>query len=145
MARLTIATSDIGGAGTDSTITAIIAGTGGYSMSFINWLDNPGDDFERGSIGVYDINLKGVKDVKTILLNNEASGSGPDWHVAWVHVEDSSIGLAVGATVNRWIEGGIQMLIPLYPIAQTEIVIPSVILARTPRPAVLRAQGITHG
>ncbi|NEO83530.1 MAG: hypothetical protein F6J87_04610 [Spirulina sp. SIO3F2] len=142
MARLTIATSDISGAGTDANIAVVIFGSNGQYCTNFSWLDNPGDDFESGSIGVYDVNLFYITDVKGMLIYNSGGGSGPDWHVAWIRLEDPSINVDVFAEANEWIKSGWQYRVNLKPASQAwnnNIVIPQEVLARTPRPAVIRS------
>ncbi|NEO83531.1 MAG: hypothetical protein F6J87_04615 [Spirulina sp. SIO3F2] len=141
MSKLTIATSDIDRAGTDAEVEVIFGGNDGWHATYPQTLDNPGDDFERGSIGVYDVNLCYMTDVKSIIIDLSDSGYGPDWHIAWIRLEDSDSGLDVYSDVNHWLEAGYYHYFSFKPTSQAwsnNIVIPQEVLERTPRLATSR-------
>ena len=72
-------------AGTDANISILVRGEFG-EIGPIK-LDKPGyDDFESGDEDQYELGTHQIGNIRAILLENDGSGSGSDWHVEWVCV-----------------------------------------------------------
>ncbi|MEX2285084.1 MAG: PLAT/LH2 domain-containing protein [Gemmatimonadota bacterium] len=80
-----VKTKDAIQAGTDANITIRVRGKFG-EIGPIK-LDKSGyDDFERGDEDLYELGFHDIGEVLAILLENDGSGAGADWHVDWVCV-----------------------------------------------------------
>ena len=117
--KVRIKTSDIYLAGTDAYIYACLGSNslpisnGGSTVKAQSQLDDPRvDDFERNSLGEYDLNTVGenfdiMRPMYFELLFNK-SGSNPGWHCAWIEIDLYKDGVKLQTSnrinVNRWFE-----------------------------------------
>jgi lipoxygenase homology domain-containing protein 1 len=81
--RVTVRTSDLRGAGTDSRVEVVIFGKAGDPPaqvdSGVHKLDSSANDFERGAENVFDLQCRDLGEISHIEVRKDNSGAGPAW------------------------------------------------------------------
>lgn len=101
---LTIQTSNRGSAGTDADITFVVTGTKGTVRRRIN--GNLSGWFESGDLNTVDIRGADIGTLQSLRVENDGSGSGAGWHLAWVTVAPDTGVASRTFTFTRWVNGG---------------------------------------
>jgi hypothetical protein len=98
---ISVKTSDVADAGTDSDVSLKLCGTNVCTRA--RDIDNPGDDRERGKTDVYNKTWEDVGTVNRVCIYMEA---GSDWHLEWIHVKygDQEVKFAYDGWVPEEIE-----------------------------------------
>jgi hypothetical protein len=91
---LTVATSDIKGAGTDVRVALHIFGAGGQALGPLS-LDRPGA-FERGQQDQFSVQGPDVGRIARIRVSTDGSGVRPGWHLGSVTIEVLSASASAG-------------------------------------------------
>ncbi len=114
-----IKTSKATGAGTDASIILQLIGTKGSTNAVI-YIDDyvesytPGNNFEKNDKDkfriTFDLNEKGLGDIKGIYIVNNGDYFGPDWKVDYINVTeilpDGSKGNTYHFNIYDWIDAG---------------------------------------
>lgn len=108
--RIDVQTGDVSKAGTDSDISITIHGDA-YSKNTpkINMSDIAGGGFERNDLDTFAIgfNVNGIGDVKSITIEKNNAGTGPDWYLTtiWLTeiVANGQTGRVYTFKYNDWI------------------------------------------
>ena len=74
-----VTTSDIRGAGTDANVSFVLYGDKGKSESIE--LENKTDNFERGSVDKFKVDIKDVGTPYKIRIGHDNSKAYSDWHL----------------------------------------------------------------
>ena len=77
-------TSDTRGAGTDSNVMMVLYGSGGKSEELL--LNNETDNFERGNVDRFKIEVKDVGTPYKIRIRHDNSKPFSDWHLDKVRI-----------------------------------------------------------
>lgn len=74
--QITLRTADVSDAGTDDAVSISLNGGDSLPAGNLTWLDYGREDFERGDVFTYDLNLEGVKegsDITRIAISKEGN------------------------------------------------------------------------
>lgn len=100
--RITTVTSDVPKAGTNSQVSLHMIGTEGKTEK-ISLVDNSGCSFIRGETSSCDICVKNIGTIQRIVLSKEGKGTGADWHLKMVIIEDLSSREKLYFWNNTWV------------------------------------------
>ncbi|CAD7695657.1 unnamed protein product, partial [Ostreobium quekettii] len=98
---VSVATSDVKGAGTDADVSLNLCGSEGSTGFQRLWAEH--DTFERGKVDEFDLKrLSRVGDMMSLTIRSDGSGTGAAWHVSHVSVRRASDGAIAYFAFNRW-------------------------------------------
>jgi len=101
--KIQIKTSNAFGAGSDADVYFSMQGTTGRTAEV--QLDNPGsNDFERGNLDTFIVDLKDVGKITKIFLRAEGTVPTDNWLPEWVRCEDMEHGRKLRGDLGKWSE-----------------------------------------
>jgi hypothetical protein len=101
---ITVMTSEMDGAGTDSRIRCTLIGDQGSTNEFD--LDSGGNQFERGAVDPFHIQEREIGELQRLRLRVEPKGLLPGWHLASVRVRNTQTGKQWDLPCNDWLAKG---------------------------------------
>ncbi|GMH36686.1 hypothetical protein BSKO_04559 [Bryopsis sp. KO-2023] len=98
---VTVLTSNVRGAGTDSNVFMEIFGNEGKTKRFV--LDRPGaNDFERGSVDTFTLHGRNVGIMSGVLVGHDNRGLGAAWHLDKIEVLNMSTSERAVFLCGKW-------------------------------------------
>ena len=102
--QVTVHTSDVPGGGTDAGVSVVFNGERGRSGP--HELSRGKDDFARGAVDVFTVDVEDVGDIVSIVLERDGRGFSPSWHLDHIAVTNQNTGEEYYFVRQGWIEEG---------------------------------------
>ena len=87
--RITLATADVRGAGTDAGVRVVLEGTKGARTPEL-LLESAKDNFERGKLDVFKVRALDVGALKSLIVGIDMKGASPEWCLASAEVASNA-------------------------------------------------------
>ncbi len=97
--RVTVYTGNIENAGTDADVFITLFGKNGIS-SGERMIDNAEDNYEKGKVDVFQLELQQLGDLEAIRIRHDNSGSYPGWFLDKIVIDGE--GKQWTFPANRW-------------------------------------------
>ena len=101
---VTVHTSDVPGGGTDASVSVVFNGERGRSGP--HELSRGKDDFARGAVDIFTVDVEDVGDIVSIVLERDGRGFSPSWHLDHVAVTNQNTRKEYYFVRQGWIEEG---------------------------------------
>jgi hypothetical protein len=111
--RVTVTTSDIRGAGTDSNVTMVLYGSKGDTGE--RRFDSSANNFERGKVDTFFIAAPDVGEMHSLRLTSDGAHMGAAWRLTTVEVHNSKTDETLIFPFNDWIDREHGLTHLLYP------------------------------
>ncbi|KAH3887386.1 hypothetical protein DPMN_011402, partial [Dreissena polymorpha] len=99
-----VKTSDVSNAGTDANVVICLYGKKGKSEEIP--LDNKGDNFEKGKVDLFKVNIQDVGLPYKLRVYHDDSGRAAGWHLDRINIENISTKEKFEFLCNRWLAVG---------------------------------------